>query len=772
MKVLLYIMLMVLCILPVSLPVFANEVQKSSKPILIVTTDIGGGDVDDQQSLIRLLVYANEFDLKGIIPGSSMIDEGTTGEAVVYECLDAYEKVYPNLIKHDPSFPTRAYLDSIVKVGNPRYGTNFVGDGHDTDGSRQIIEVVDKVLAENDPRYVNISVWGGTTDIAQALWVVSNTRPADEAEKFFAKLRLNVIADQDNTALWILKNYPQVFYIKDKNESNGQNSVFRGMYIDGDESLTSRSWVNTYVKQNHGPLGALYPTSAWTGVNPNSCLKEGDTPSWFYFLDNGLHVPEHPEYGGWGGRFKDNGAYYQDAEDTYGGKTNSRVTVARWRGDYQNDFAARMDWCVKDFKEANHAPIAKLNHADRLTVQSGSAVKLDASLSTDPDGDELTYQWWQYKEAGTYSGTVTILDAKSAEAYFQAPMVTEPRDIHLILEVCDNGSPVLKSYRRVIVTVQPEISSVNGFDVTLKSDLNFAAGQTKTVTYTVGNCSGKKEEVLLSVAQYDQEERLINVKTCKKAIDINGTADISVDMLPAAEARMIKSFIFKADTMAPLAKCYTVQMYNERVPANGLVGYWQLNEGAGTTVTDHSAYKKTSPITGAVWKPEGYEGGSLYFGGNAYILVGNDPQYQMTGAMSLSAWVYVSELSSGRIVSKQGALGNRGWSLNIESTGKVSFQIAKDARTLYLVDSAGDLPLNRWVNLTGVYIPGVSTAVYIDGKLDAIRTDNTPAAQYNSGLSVAIGARPNKETYFKGMVDEICIYNRALTAEEIGVLAK
>ena len=308
--------------------------------------------------------------------------------------------------------------------------------------------------------------------------------------------------------------------------------------------------------------------------------------------------------------------------------------------------------------------------------------------------------------------------------------------------------------------------------MTLKSDLNFAAGRTKTVTYTVGNCSGKKEEVLLSVAQYDQEERLINVKTCKKAIDINGTADISVDMLPAAEARMIKSFIFKADTMAPLTKCYTVQMYNERVPANGLVGYWQLNEGAGTTVTDHSAYKKTSSITGAVWKPEGYEGGSLYFGGNAYILVGNDPQYQMTGAMSLSAWVYVSELSSGRIVSKQGALGNRGWSLNIESTGKVSFQIAKDARTLYLVDSAGDLPLNRWVNLTGVYIPGVSTAVYIDGKLDAIRTDNTPAAQYNSALSVAIGARPNKETYFKGMADEICIYNRALTAEEIGVLAK
>ena len=179
----------------------------------------------------------------------------------------------------------------------------------------------------------------------------------------------------------------------------------------------------------------------------------------------------------------------------------------------------------------------------------------------DPDGDELIYQWWQYKEAGTYSGTVTILDAKSAEAYFQAPMVTEPRDIHLILEVCDNGSPALKSYRRVIVTVQPEISSVNGFDVTLKSDLNFAAGRTKTVTYTVGNCSGKKEEVLLSVAQYDQEERLINVKTCKKAIDINGTVDISVDMLPAAEARMIKSFIFKADTMAPLTKCYTCLLY-------------------------------------------------------------------------------------------------------------------------------------------------------------------------------------------------------------------
>jgi hypothetical protein len=74
-------------------------------------------------------------------------------------------------------------------------------------------------------------------------------------------------------------------------------------------------------------LGEFYPPETWTGPNPNSALKEGDTPSWFYFYENGLNVPSEPGFGGWGGRFTPNGKYYQDAADTVGNETSGRATV-------------------------------------------------------------------------------------------------------------------------------------------------------------------------------------------------------------------------------------------------------------------------------------------------------------------------------------------------------------------------------------------------------------------------------------------------------------
>ena len=769
MKKLTCIILSVILILSGNVYALEDGDMVNTKPVLIITTDIGGGDVDDQQSMVRLLVYANEFDIKGIIPGSSMVDEGTTGEADLYACYEAYEKVYPNLIKHDPSFPTKEYLYSVTKIGNPRYGEDYVGQGHDTDGSNHIIAVVDEILENNDPRPVNISAWGGTTDIAQALWKVSNTRTEEEAEAFFAKLRLNVIADQDSACQWIQQNYPQVFYIRDRNVSDGQKSVFRGMYIDGDQSLTSLSWLNTYVNKNHGELGAIYPTEAWTGVNPNSCIKEGDTPSWFYFLDNGLHYPDHPEYGGWGGRFKKSGTFYVDATDTACGLTNSRVTVARWRPDFQADFAARMDWCVSEYADANHAPVAKLNHANELTVAPGDTVKLDASLCTDPDGDSLTYKWWQYNEPGTYQGSVSITDAAKAQASFVAPGVSEPQTIHLILEVTDNGTPALKGYQRVIVTVNPALAEMGGFNSVITSDFNYIAGQEKEVGYTIVNNSGKDEKIVAVVAQYNDDNRLNDVDLSVDTINNSQTKNLSVKAVINADASLVKTFAFKEVDLSPVTKCSQVKMHNGNASANGLVGYWQFNEGSGTSVQDSSSYAKT--ISSTVAWAEGYDGSGISFDGDDYITVGTDEQYNITGAISLSMWIYVPEYTSGRVVCKQGSKGKRGWSLNIEETGKASFQIAKDKDNLYLVDSVSDVPLNQWVHIAGVYIPGKSCSIYINGKLDNQRTDSVPSSQYNNSLALTLGARPSKECYFKGIADEICIYNRPLTQEEIAYMA-
>src|SRR5207237_8478539 len=139
---------------------------------------------------------------------------------------------------------------------------------------------------------------------------------------------------------------------------------YRGMYLGGDESLTSREWVDAHVRKGRGPLGALYPAKTWTAPNPHGCLKEGDTPSWLYFLPTGLSDPAHPEWGCWGGRFRPaGGGLYRDAADTVGKETHARVTVWRWRPAFQADFQARMDWCVRPNQKANHPPIAGLRGA-------------------------------------------------------------------------------------------------------------------------------------------------------------------------------------------------------------------------------------------------------------------------------------------------------------------------------------------------------------------------------------------------------------------------
>ena len=114
------------------------------------------------------------------------------------------------------------------------------------------------------------------------------------------------------------------------------------MYLGGDESLTSREWIEANVRSK-GPLGRLYPTNTWTAPNPHACMKEGDTPSWFFFLPPGGNDPADPTKPGWGGQYeKSADGWWRDIPGP-----DPRGAVHRWRPQFQADFARRMDWCVK-----------------------------------------------------------------------------------------------------------------------------------------------------------------------------------------------------------------------------------------------------------------------------------------------------------------------------------------------------------------------------------------------------------------------------------------
>lgn len=435
--------------------------QTGERPILVVTTDIGG-DPDDQQSLTRLLLYSNEFDIRGLIASSSgtpgELGVDTVKEQLIREHIHAYAKVYGNLVQHAPGYPDPDSLLARVKAGNPGRGLDHIGEGEDTEGSEWIIRVVD--MAGDRP--VHVAIWGGQTDLAQALWKIKHTRDQDTYFQFLSRLRVYDISDQDGLYSYIRQEFPGIFYIlaKAPEGADKREGVFRGMYLGGEESFTSREWIDTNVRMDHGPLGALYPPKTWTAPNPHGALKEGDTPSWFYFLPNGLQDAEQPAWGGWGGRFKMAGDnFYSDDEDFAGSVINARSTVFRWRPSFQNDFQARMDWCILPYDQANHNPVAVVmgdETSEILWVEAnqGDSLTFSALNSYDLDGDNLVFSWWTYPEAGTNMQCPSLENYMSPEVSFMVPYGEGGKDLHLICEVSDYGNPSLTSYRRIVIMIR------------------------------------------------------------------------------------------------------------------------------------------------------------------------------------------------------------------------------------------------------------------------------------------------------------------------------
>jgi hypothetical protein len=214
--------------------------------------------------------------------------------------------------------------------------------------------------------------------------------------------------------------------------------------------------VKRDVLSGHGPLGELYP------LNTTHPQKEGDTMTFLFLVPNGLNDEQRPEWGSWAGRYglmPDAGErkyYWANAEDDWEGTRHRENTLNRWGADLQNDFRARLDWCVKDYAHANHPPIVKVVGGTERRVRSGDVVTLDGGESRDPDGQALTFKWIFYPEVGTYRDKLPeLMGVGGAKASFIAPKADEPRTLHVVLIATDAGQPPLTRYRRVVVEVMP-----------------------------------------------------------------------------------------------------------------------------------------------------------------------------------------------------------------------------------------------------------------------------------------------------------------------------
>jgi hypothetical protein len=501
--------------------------NSNSKPRIIITAD---PELDDNNSLIRFLLYSADFNIEGLVYASSQFHwkgdgKGTKfmvpgreytkyglnlcpcesyrwkkGERFIHEAVEAYEKVYQNLVIHNKSYPSPNYLKSKIKYGNIEFEGDF---SKDTEGSNLIKKIILDTIA--GPIY--ITAWGGQSTIARALKSIEDEFKNSKnwniiKQKISKKVVLLPSGDQDNTyASYIKPNWPDIDYRQYKNgpnygygaqlSANAQNApLLTADWMQKNISLTGalgdiyRVWgdgkqtvkddrfdyfgLDGYTNEQLKQMGYI----VWMPKQPKgSWLGEGDTGTFMNLLNNGLNAIKKDNPGGWGGRsFNPNPRTFVDpfsndtskvkelviSASTYNKMSEVDENEAAFPDFFsaaQNDFAARMNWTIKNnYKLANHAPIIRLLKKNELIVKPGQMINLEAIVN-DPDGDAYSIKWWQFfKQKNTaqigvsYNNSLftTIEIPKDAKAQ---------QKIYLVLEVADKTAISITSYKMIKITI-------------------------------------------------------------------------------------------------------------------------------------------------------------------------------------------------------------------------------------------------------------------------------------------------------------------------------
>ncbi|KAF2209083.1 hypothetical protein CERZMDRAFT_48071 [Cercospora zeae-maydis SCOH1-5] len=451
------------------------------KPQIFVLTDITN-EPDDSMSLVRLLLHSDQYNITGIVATTSYWLNSTVRPEAILNTTSVWDQVLDQLHLHsDGHFPTKEYLESIVKSGHPVYGTQAFEEKTLSEGAKHLIDVVDGLP---EAEILHVGGWGGVQTLAEALKYVRSTRKPHQTDAFVSRLRLYTISDQDNAGPWIRINFPRLNYIV---SIHGFNVYYEATWtgfsggVGSDTSLTNQAYLTKNFQI--GPLGPYYPDIRYS--------MEGDTPTFLHTMVNGINggPEDHPEWGGWGGRYNlvdpsRQMLLWANTEDTVLGTDNkshttAQATIWRWRQAYQDEMSARVQWTIQsNYSSGSHPPVVSINGSCSsshisYTVSPLQTLTLSAASSYDPDADlpgherGLEYSWWQYKEPSATMDTgvqnvptlnFTISDGRrvatikmpSAEDACQAKTCQQ---YHVVLEVKGSGNPPIRRWKRVVLKV-------------------------------------------------------------------------------------------------------------------------------------------------------------------------------------------------------------------------------------------------------------------------------------------------------------------------------
>jgi len=416
--------------------------KQDTRPRVIVTTD---GEADDQCSMIRYLLYADQFRTKGLIYSSSKHhwagNESTEaykwhGTTWIESQLDAYAEVYPSLKNH-ADFPSPQELQGQVAVGN------IVAEGSmdkDTPGSQHI--VAELLKPDTDP--VWLLAWGGPNTIARALKTIAEQHP-EAVAAVSRRARIYLVSEQDTTYRdYIAPNWPEITTLI------CSASTYGALAYRWDAELPtslhpyfSAAWLEENLRTGHGPLAAMYIPR-----KDGAFRSEGDSPSFMHLIDTGLRRAEHHDWGSWGGRFRQIGAVWRSTANP----EPHTSPMIPYIGAIQNDFAARADWCIQAVADANHPPKLIVDGPLDRAVPPGERVVLRAEAHPERDGETFTYRWFQ--DLPSAETPRISLEDGDVEGSVVVPLPDSPgTEVHLVVEAVDDGLPPLTRWQRVVLRI-------------------------------------------------------------------------------------------------------------------------------------------------------------------------------------------------------------------------------------------------------------------------------------------------------------------------------
>ena len=451
------------------IPMVGWAAKSDLKPRLVVCTDIAPADVepDDMESMVRLMAYADQFEIEALITSVGWNCDPYPKEWAEYlQCvIEAYRKDVPKLMKRSGQtkflpmgmedgqqqlgyWPSADYIKSRAVMGSERGGIKAIGEGNDSPGSELLIRLAD----EKDPRPIYVAAWGGANTLAQAIWRVKQTRTADELKNFVKKFCIYTITDQDmQYSMRINRAYSSHMWLRQEFANDLQFIWDEGAWQEQCE-LGKQHWQQHKAQiQGKGALGKEYPDYKW-GV-------EGDTPSFLYVMPYGLNDPEDPHQAGWAG-YHERGICADSLTTAWTSWQEPVRSISvgykkRFYPDELNDFCARMQWADEGCGNLNPKVIVNGDRGlapIRISAKAGEKIQLDASKSKDPDGDGLTFNWWQQMEIGKTK--IDIEGVDQSKATICIPSGSKNDTIHVLCEVHDDRPFRLVAYKRIIINIK------------------------------------------------------------------------------------------------------------------------------------------------------------------------------------------------------------------------------------------------------------------------------------------------------------------------------